>query len=331
MQRYINYLLHSKIVLIFTLLLSLNVAYTTAQEIIKPIKYGDFENWTVRTISESSLIGGKDKTLYVVGPTDTIIGNKAYEYGVKTPWSCSNAYANVIGIAKASNSMYPEKRGDDGTCAHLGVILETVKVLGMVDISVIVSGTMFLGKTLEPVRNTNDPYKKIDMGIPFTEKPKAIAFDYKTKISPINEITKSNGFKLTKYAGHDAAMIFVYLQKRWEDEDGNIYAKRIGTAHLRFEKSVSQWQNDFRMPIHYGDISATDYYKPYMALFSEGNSAPYCSLNSKGKMVPINEIGWGSENDTPTHIIVMFSSSTQQAFWGTVGNTLWVDNVKFVY
>ena len=52
--------------------------------------------------------------------------------------------------------------------------MEDVRVVGLVDIHVCVSGTLFLGQTLEPVRNINDPYSKTDMGIPFMEKPQAL-------------------------------------------------------------------------------------------------------------------------------------------------------------
>lgn len=295
----------------------------------EPVRYGDFEHFTVRRITESKLLGGDLKTLYVVGPTDTLDGNEPYEYGVRTPWSSSNAYANVVGIAKGSNTLFPERRGN-GHCVRMDVMLETVRVLGVVDISVVVSGSLFLGRTLEPIRSTSDPYAYIDMGVPFTKKPRALMFDYKTRISDKGVITESNGIKLKEHAGKDAAMVFVYLQKRWEDAEGNVYAKRIGTGYQRFGKTVSAWQNACQLPIRYGDITSEPWFKPYMGLMPD-QSIPYCCENSKGNMVQIHEVGWGTAADEPTHVIVMFSSSIQPAFWGAIGNALWVDNVKFVY
>lgn len=293
------------------------------------VRYGDFEHFTVRHITESKLLGGKQKTLYVIGPTDTLDGNDPYQYGLHTPWSSSNAYANVAGIAKGSNTMFPERRGN-GHCARMDVMLERVQVFGVIDISVVVSGSIFLGRTLEPIRSTNDPYGYIDMGIPFTGRPRALMFDYKTRISDKGVVTESNGFKLKEHAGKDAAMVFVFLQKRWEDADGNVYAKRIGTGYQRFGKTVSTWQNAYQLPIRYGDVTSEPWFKPYMGLMPEDGN-PYCCRNSKGEMVEIQEVGWGGPADEPTHIIVMFSSSIQPAFWGTIGNALWVDNVKFVY
>ena len=43
------------------------------------------------------------------------------------------------------------------------------------------------------------------------------------------------------------------------------------------------------------------------------------------------EIGWADENEEPTHIILMITSGNQGAFIGTVGNTVWVDNISFAY
>lgn len=168
------------------------------------------------------------------------------------------------------------------------------------------------------------------MGIPFTAKPKALMFDYKARISDKNIISKSNGFKVKEYAGKDAAMIFVFLQKRWEDSNGKVYAKRIGTGFQYIDKSVPNWQNACLLPIHYGDVSSRPFYDSRMGLLPQ-EDMPYCCRNSRGEMVEIQEVGWGTPDDTPTHVMVMFSSSIQKAFWGTIGNALWVDNVKFVY
>ena len=62
-----------------------------------------------------------------------------------------------------------------------------------------------------------------------------------------------------------------------------------------------------------------------------GGSESFYALNSKGKNVPIKEEGWADPNETPTHIVLKFDSSHGGAYVGTIGNTLWIDNVKFVY
>ena len=57
----------------------------------------------------------------------------------------------------------------------------------------------------------------------------------------------------------------------------------------------------------------------------------YYAVNSKGKMVKIQEEGWDNANATPTHMMVMFSAGCGTAYEGTIGQTLWVDNVKLQY
>lgn len=50
--------------------------------------------------------------------------------------------ARVSGITKTNTSVFPETRGD-GFCARLDTRMESVKVLGIVDITVLAAGSMF--------------------------------------------------------------------------------------------------------------------------------------------------------------------------------------------
>ena len=61
-----------------------------------------------------------------------------------------------------------------------------------------------------------------------------------------------------------------------------------------------------------------------------GNVTKYAK-NSKGKMKKIIEEGWAAADETPTHLILQFDSSHGGAYVGSVGNTLWIDNVRLVY
>lgn len=289
---------------------------------LEPIQYGDFESWTIREIEESYIIGGKTKKLYVVGPEAYIKGNKPYDYKSNTPWTMSNAYAKVAGIHKGSNTVQPEKR-DNGRCARLDTKLDDVTVFGFIDVSVLVSGSIFLGQTIEPITGAGDPYKNLNFGMPFTRKPNALVLDYKCRISKNNYVMKHPGVGSKRIDGiQDKAEFFVYLQKRWEDKDGNIHALRVGTAREQLDHDVLEWVNGHRVEIHYGDITKTDYYQDFMHL-----NGPYRAMNSKGKIVPVIEEGWASADDTPTHVILMITAGNQGAFIGTIGNTLWVDNV----
>ena len=48
-------------------------------------------------------------------------------------------------------------------------------------------------------------------------------------------------------------------------------------------------------------------------------------------MVQVKEVGWANANEAPTHIVLQFDSSHGGAYIGSVGNTLWIDNVRLAY
>ena len=80
--------------------------------------------------------------------------------------------------------------------------------------------------------------------------------DYKYKASPDDFRTESTGFSSRKQlAGRDSAEVYILLQHRWEDEDGNVFAHRVGTGRERYIKSTPDWVNGHSVPIHYGDIT----------------------------------------------------------------------------
>lgn len=297
----------------------------SGQDKIVPIPFGDFEQWITRKIKESNILGGNNTLVYAIGPQKTIEGAIPYDSRGVSPWGCSNVLAVVKGVTKTSTTAFPEKR-DDGYCVRLDTKLVKCEVMNLFKISVLASGTVYLGRVIEPVKSTNNPYANIDMGIPFNLKPKALELDYKTKLNTDRIITKAGGMSIKKYTGDDYPDVFIYLQKRWEDEKGNIFAKRVGTARKFFDISSDEWVNDYRLNIYYGDISKESYFKPYMDLRSE-----FYAENSKGKMVKVTEIGWGDINDDPTHVILFMSSGCKGAYEGALDNSFWIDNVKFVY
>ena len=309
------------------LLLLLCLAANIHAERIDTIPFGDMESWTVRYIKESKLLGGQTKTLYALAPTDTIWENGPYTYGQNgNPWATSNAYANIIGIEKAAGTMTPEAREEGGTCCRLDVDLLGVRVMGMIDVQVLVPGTLFTGRNLEPITTAKDPYQNIDFGVPFTERPQALMLDYKCAVSPEQWIWYAKGMaKPKRQEGHDEAEVYLYLQHRWEDEKGKIHSIRVGTAYERFSQDQLTWVNGHRLPIHYGDITNEPWYEDYMG-FKEMQRA----VNSKGKVVLIEEEGWDATLE-PTHLVIMLTSGKYEAFVGKAGNTLWVDNVCLVY
>ena len=154
----------------------------SAQHKVEMIPFGNMDQWIDRQIKESGIIGGATKNVYAIGPTATIRENKPYKNMGGSPWATSNVMARVAGITKTNTSVFPEKRGD-GFCARMDTRMESVKVFGIVDITVLAAGSIFLGDVHEPIKGTKNPQKILNSGIPFTKKPIAIQFDYKVKMS----------------------------------------------------------------------------------------------------------------------------------------------------
>ena len=291
---------------------------------LEPIKYGDFSQWVTRDITESKLLGGHHKTIYEIAPTAHVEGNKPYANTGGSPWATSNVYAKVSGVVKGSNPVSPFNRGGD-TCAKLEAKMEEVKVLGLINMDVMVAGSIFLGRVFEPITSTKSPYSKMEMGVPYTKRPKALVFDYQVDMPAENTRTKATGFSSKKtLQGRDNAEVYIILQKRWEDSDGKLYAQRVGTGRERYSASVP-WTKGHAVPIHYGDITKESFYKPWMGLIN-GEKA-YYARNSKGQMVPVEEVGWAPADAQPTHMLMMASSTCGEAFIGTEGLTLYIDNI----
>lgn len=306
--------------------LSIPVHAQTAKEIVEPVSFGDMNKWMVRVVEESFVIGGNTKYLYEITSGDTLRNNTPYKRTI-SPWATSTVMAKVSGVVKASVTIFPEKR-DNGYCARLETRMEDVKVLGLLNISVLATGTIFLGEVVEPIRDTKNPQSKLNMGIPFTKRPKALIFDY--KVTPGGKQIKATGFsRIVDIPEQNNAEVCLLLQHRWEDSEGNLYAKRIATGYERYDKDVTTWQNDHRIEIHYGNITSQPFFKSYMNLVS-GESTQY-SKNSKGIMVPVRETGWAAPGEKVTHIVLRFSSGHGGAYIGAPDSKFWIDNVKLIY
>lgn len=310
-----------------TSLIALCSVSLMAQHKTELIPFGNMNQWVTREIKESGIIGGNTKNVFAVGPTQTIAGANAYKNLGGSPWATSNVMAKVAGITKTNTSVFPEKRGN-GYCARLDTRMESVKVLGLVDITVLAAGSMFVGSVHEPIKGTKNPNKMLQMGIPFTKKPIALQFDYKVKMSDRENRIRATGFsKISDVAGKDFPAAILFLQKRWEDAQGNVYAKRIGTM-VNYYYHTSDWRNNATYEILYGDITGNPAYKAHMMRLQADERY---TVNSKGESVPVREVAWGDENDVPTHMILQFTSSHGGAYIGSPGNSLWIDNVKLVY
>lgn len=310
------------------LLLSSNVALDAQDknaERVEMLPYGNMDTWMVRSIKESGLIGGNTRYFHEIAKGDTL---KDVPYkNTDSPWATSSVLAKVSKITKASYTVFPEKRGS-GYAARLETRIEAVKVFGLININVLASGTIFLGEMVEPITSTDNPMQNLNVGISFTKRPKALQYDY--KVTTGGKSIRSTGFSGQKKLDiKDKAEVYLYLQHRWEDANGNLYAKRVATAWENYSESKTDWQNKHRVEIHYGNITSKPFYTNDMRLRTGDET--YYARNSKGVMVPVKEVGWATENDAVTHIMLQFSSSNGGAYIGSIDSRLWIDNVGLVY
>ena len=290
---------------------------------------GRFDNWCVREIKESAIIGGQTEYLYeFYGDQDTLVtGKNPFKSPEDYLWRTNNVLAVVAGVVKTNNTVYPEKRGD-GYCARIETHIEDVKALGIVNMDVTCQGVLLIGELPEPITTTRDPMAKVFYGLPFTGCPKALRMDIKADVG--HEVIRGTGFSKLKPMGYpDFPEITIMLQKRWEDEDGNVHALRVGTGIERIMEDIPQWKNGYEIKVHYGDITQQSFYKDYMGLKTDPESA-YHARNSKGENVIIQEEGWAEPGTQPTHMMIHILSSCGKAFYGGVGNVVWLDNVQVV-
>ncbi|MCD8312724.1 MAG: PCMD domain-containing protein [Bacteroidales bacterium] len=289
-----------------------------AQEsVVKQINStGTFDHWSVRQVKESGIIGGKYMSLYEFygNPTDTVRSNDAFVKPKDYLWRTNNVLATVFGVTKGQTAVFPEKRGD-GYCARIENLKTTVAKT-----NVVVQGCFFLGDLPEPVKDMKNPMLKILYGIPFQGRPSALVFDYKTTVgNPV-----MNGNKVV--GGEDWPVVQIYLQKRWTDSDGTIHALRVGTGVVRFTQTKKDWVNGYRLEVKYGDITKDADYVDYMGLLNDPETA-FSAKDAKGNTVQVFEEGWASADTEPNYLIINFLASCREAYYGAVGNKLWIDNV----
>ena len=292
-------------------------------------EYGKFDNWSVREIKESGLIGGKTRYLYeFYGDQDTTFtGKTPYKSPEGYLWRTNNVLAVVAGVVKTNNTVYPEPR-DGGYCARIETHIEEVKAIGIVNMDVVCQGAFMVGALPEPIKDTKSPMAKVLYGLPFNGTPIALKFDYKADVG--HTAVRGTGFSKLKVLDYpDSAEVTFMLQKRWEDEDGRIHALRVATGIERFYESKPDWVNSHIVELKYGDITSEPYYRSYMGLKTDPETA-YHAINSRGENVIVEEDGWAEPGTEPNYMILHFISSCGKAFYGGVGNTLWIDNVEIV-
>lgn len=297
------------------------------------IPFGDFEQWTIRRIKESAIVGKDSVTVYEIDRNQTIYGNIPYS-NTDSPWATSNAFAKVMGVVKTNVNVRPaphitraenSSTGNSGErCAEMRTEIMSFKVLGMAKVEVLTAGAIYLGKLKEPINSMDNAIKSVNIGIPFTKRPKYLVFDYKATIRNSGTVSRSTMTKRTDMPGRDKAIATVQLQKRTE-KDGKIYAERVATGEMLIGGSCD-WRHGAKLKLTYGKLENEE----ALSQFSRLNSFFYAE-NSSGESVPIQETGWADPDTAPTHLIIYFASGYLGPFTGEIGNSLSIDNVMLEY
>lgn len=290
------------------------------------LNYSSLDFWYARKLKESSLLSGKTIELFGLGKVDP----KSDFFDItlkdrKSPWGTTNFYTKMV-MDIGNTRVFPEKRAD-GYCCRLETAIRKVNIAGL-KVDVLIAGTLFLGEMIEPVRGLKDPLKNVNQGVPFNRKPKAVKFDYKYTVG--KQRVKAV-YSVNPAEGTDKAEFCLILQKRWEDQNGNVFATRIGGARRFFTGTVNQWISGSTFPVSYGDLTRLPEYDAKTMGLIPGVNEVYVK-NSNGRMVPLVETGWGKPDDVPTHLILYFTSSYQGVqYIGSTKTVFWVDNIEFVY
>ncbi|MBB3700934.1 PCMD domain-containing protein [Flammeovirga yaeyamensis] len=173
--------------------------------------------------------------------------------------------------------------------------LET-KGIGLTGIA---AATIYTGKF---ELNLSDPAKSAQLGVPYTKRPVSMSFNYKYTPGAIYE--QYDGALGTTIEGVDSCLVYMYLQKREGDQ-----ILRVGTAAMQNSDTVTEWTKR-TLDVTYGVIE---------------NPVAGFKLREE-------ETGWAAADTNPTHIIVVFTSTSAGDFFrGAIGSTLFVDEISIEY
>jgi len=209
-----------------------------------------------------------------------------------TIWDTANRGVTIAGSANT----VPEDLGGGDFAARMTSVAAPLIVR-------MAAATLFTGDFTSGFPNPSDPRSNIDFGTPFSGRPSAFTIDYRYIPGASYEDADGNPLQ-----GGDACDMYVLLQKR----DGE-QVERIGTGWFRNGDEVADWTN-LEVEIKYGELTASDPEFEYANVRSDEGET------------------WGDPNDTPTHIVVVFSSSALGDFFtGAIGSELWVNNLELIY
>ena len=234
----------------------------------------------------------------------TVTGSKTYnEPGTsaeETIWGTGNP--GVVTLGAPNVNPY-------GTPENVHAILKTVELpLGKLLGQGIGAGSMFTGFFK---LNLSNPISSAKFGIPYSARPKSFSIKYKYSPGPVVKDGKLNALPNAK----DSCDISVTLTDRSSEP-----YKQVAVAWFRGGQNITEWKT-LNLNFKYGQISSPASY--------ERPKDVYILENNKERLVPVV---WGTGNEKPTHITVVFASSHRGDFFeGAPGSELYVDDLELIY
>ncbi|RSK40270.1 PCMD domain-containing protein [Mangrovimonas spongiae] len=171
--------------------------------------------------------------------------------------------------------------------------------LGAVVNKPIAAGSVFTGDFLEDEITLANPQAAVSMGIPFTATPASFTIEYQYMPGDTNMDANQNELTYP-----DVGDIYILLERR---EEGIV--KRVATAWYRVEEANMSLET-ISVDFIYGELPQ----------------------ETPSYMQPQNNEIYAQENEPPTHIKVVFSSSAfGDYFQGAEGSELIIDNLVLNY
>lgn len=196
-----------------------------------------------------------------------------------------------------------------GSSDNVYAILKTVELpLGAFLSQGIGAGSMFTGFFK---LNLSNPIASAKFGTPYSARPASFKIKYKYSPGPVVK----NGKLITLPAAKDSCDIGIILTDRSEEP-----YKQVAVAWFRSGAIVTEWK-EINVEFKYGELSAPEYY--------ERPKDVYILENGADRLV---QVVYGSGEEKPTHITVVFSSSHRGDFFeGAPGSELFVDDLELIY
>lgn len=233
-----------------------------------------------------------------------VTGTKTYyEPGLskeETVWATGNPGVITLGAANVTPYGSPE---------NVHAILKTVELpLGALLSQGIGAGSMFTGFFK---LNISNPISSAKFGIPYSARPVAFNIAYKYSPGPVVK----NGKLVSLPAAKDSCDIGIVLT----DRSAEPY-KQVAVAWFRSGENITEWKT-ITLNFKYGIVDNPAIY--------ERPKDIYILDNGQERLVPVV---YGTGNEKPTHISVVFSSSNRGDFFeGAPGSELYIDDLELEY